>query len=1442
LLCYSNAWSNPEGGNVVEGSATITSLDKKLNVHQHTDKTIINWQSFDIDIDEYTQFHQPSSSAMALNRVNSADPSNILGNLTANGNIILINPNGVFFGKGSVVDVNGIIATTADINNDDYMVGKLEFNIPGNPDATIENEGLITAKEAGLVGIVAPNVLNSGIIKAKLGKVQLASGDAFALDLYGDGLYSIKVSDDVLSQLVTNTGQITAEGGTIAITAAAAKEIVNSLIVIEGELRSPTIEEKNGEIIISGSNEVKISNSVIDVSGYAESEQGGKIEITGNNIEIENTFIDASGYESFAKEQIYDAGTSTNTSDGEVIYEKEFLQHENRAGGSIKIGGDYLGGGDTPTAQTVTIDSGTTIKNDAIKSGDGGRTIIWSDDTTKFSGTATAKGGAESGNGGFIETSGKVYLKIGNLAKVNTLAEFGKTGMWLLDPQDFTIASSGGDISGATLTSNLSSSDVTILSSGGGTSGSGDINVNDAVSWSTNTLTLTAARDININNVMTTTGTAALTMNTATTNGSDAGVSGGRVKVDLDSNGFNGRVDYSASGNLTINGNVHTVINSLGAEGSATGTDLQGIDGDLAGYYVLGSNIDASATTGWNAGAGFNPIGGTFTGQFNGLGHTISGLYIDRPGSSYIGLFSLANSSSIGNVGIVNADVSGGFSSGILVGRNENSVLIYNSYSTGDISLDDNGGGGLVGQNRNSSTITNSFSHADINNSSLNFVIGGLVGSNELSSTVSYSFATGVVTSNSDFVGGLVGSNSTSATVTNSYATGNVVASGNYIGGLIGDNSGATISYSHATGDVSSSGFSIGGLVGRSFNPSSISNSYAAGDVSSADNNIGGLVGENNETPINNSYATGSVTSTGGGFVGGLIGNNYNSSAISNNYATGAVSALSNNVGGLIGNNDDSSTISDSYATGSTTSTGGGDVGGLIGDNNNSSHVSNSYASGAVSASGNDVGGLIGDNDSSTVTDSYATGSTTSTGGGDVGGLIGDNNNSSHVSNSYASGAVSASGDDVGGLIGDNASSNIRNSYATGNVTSSGNDVGGLAGDNESSAIDDSYATGNVSSSGDGIGGLIGDNFSSSVVTNSYSVGVISGSGTNKGGLIGVNTATVNNNSFWDTETSGMTTSAAGTGKTTAQMQNITTFTNAGWDFDDDWSFHPTENNGYPVLRDFFTEIDVTLLKSTVKTYGDANPTLALGTDYSVSGCSGCLSLGFGTAMTTSTNAGLYNYGNGSIVGTSNLFSHSFNTGVVADYIVDYNYGDGSLSTTVKKATLTASLNRYVQIKTEKTTDFDIQFDGFKLNESNSVLNNLPNISLSANSSNNLESYDISLLGGADDNYTFSFDNPVGLLKILPKNIGNIMNEFKSIFANDSKIKVQKTILLKQNSNFNNSNFNVDINSKNKIYKGLDKPETKTIKIFAGLVEISSELAIKYNIKSDQLFLVNDGK
>ena len=498
----SGTFANPEGGNVVSGSANISANGKKLDVYQQSDRAVIDWRSFDIQIDEHTQFHQPSSSATALNRVNSADPSHILGQLSANGNVILVNPNGVFFGSGSKVDVNGLIATTSDITNADFMAGNLRFNIPGNPNAAVVNAGNISAKDAGLVALVAPNVANHGVITAKFGRVELASGDSFMVDLYGDGLYELKVSDEVLSQLVSNTGSIRAEGGTIAITASAGKEIVNSLITIEGELRAPTIEEKGGKIIIAaegsnavqgnveedkgkkqGSSTVLVGNSYIDASGRDEGEQGGEIEITADNIGIlQNTIIDASGHSApvpEAKPDIEpsaaegtshvsdgtsqngdnqnnssaaegtshasddsssrgDNGTATMTADKDIRAEEEFLAHENRAGGSIKIGGDYLGTGDTATAEYVYVDQNSFIFNDAIESGDAGRTIIWSDHTTDFYGNVFARGGNEGGNGGFLETSGKKFLDAKGYADLTAIDGY-KKGTYLLDPADITI-------------------------------------------------------------------------------------------------------------------------------------------------------------------------------------------------------------------------------------------------------------------------------------------------------------------------------------------------------------------------------------------------------------------------------------------------------------------------------------------------------------------------------------------------------------------------------------------------------------------------------------------------------------------------------------------------------------------------------------------------------------------------------------------------------------------------------------------------------------------------------------------------------------------------------------------------------------------------------------------------------------------------------------------
>jgi filamentous hemagglutinin family protein len=419
------AHANPEGGVVSGGSATITSDANKLNIIQHSDRAIIDWRSFNIGIGEHTQFYQPNSNSVILNRVNGADPSKILGTLTANGNVILINPNGVLFGAGSRVDVNGLVATTADIGNSQFMNAgnTLHFDKAGNANASVINEGHITAKQAGLVGLVAPNVLNSGIIEAKLGQVQLASGDTVTVDMRGNGLFEVAVSEDVKSQLVSNSGIIRAEGGTIAMTAAAGKNIVNNLIKVSGELHAPTVSQKGGKIIIgaAGSNAVKnnvttnkgqkqgsstvIVDGTMNASGTKTAEKGGIVEITADHIQLESgSVIDASG----------DAG-----------------------GGDIKIGGDYKGLGTTATALSVTMDTGSTILNNALTLGNGGRTILWSDDTTIFKGDIEGKGGSQGGLGGFLETSGKKNL----LTRGNVIltAANGSAGNWLLDPTNITI-------------------------------------------------------------------------------------------------------------------------------------------------------------------------------------------------------------------------------------------------------------------------------------------------------------------------------------------------------------------------------------------------------------------------------------------------------------------------------------------------------------------------------------------------------------------------------------------------------------------------------------------------------------------------------------------------------------------------------------------------------------------------------------------------------------------------------------------------------------------------------------------------------------------------------------------------------------------------------------------------------------------------------------------
>ncbi|MBA44497.1 MAG: hypothetical protein CMF62_10925 [Magnetococcales bacterium] len=174
LISATPAHANPQGGVVVSGAATFSDNGSKLDIHQTTNRALIDWRSFDIAAGEHTQFHQPSANAVAVNRISDINPSTIAGTLSANGNLVLINPNGMMFTSTAVVDVNGIVATTADIDTAAFEAGSIFFDKTGNRDAKIINNGLITAADAGLVGLVAPQVENHGIIQARYGRIQLA--------------------------------------------------------------------------------------------------------------------------------------------------------------------------------------------------------------------------------------------------------------------------------------------------------------------------------------------------------------------------------------------------------------------------------------------------------------------------------------------------------------------------------------------------------------------------------------------------------------------------------------------------------------------------------------------------------------------------------------------------------------------------------------------------------------------------------------------------------------------------------------------------------------------------------------------------------------------------------------------------------------------------------------------------------------------------------------------------------------------------------------------------------------------------------------------------------------------------------------------------------------------------------------------------------------------
>jgi filamentous hemagglutinin family protein len=554
----SSAQANPVGGTLSAGTATISGQGTPVvQVNQSSDRAVIDWKSFNIAPGETTTFHQPSASSAILNRIHDQNPSQILGSLSANGIVALVNPNGMVFGQGSRVDVGSLIATSSNISNERFMNDRwLRFDGPGEAEAAIVNQGSISVREGGLAALVAPQVTNAGLITAKAGRVALGAGEIFTLDLYGDGLVSLAVTDRLREATVTQQGGIRAEGGTVLLTTAEARRVMDQAVNMDGWVDVSSVTQEAGSIVLHAAQGTANVNGKLHADGAVGT--GGKLQVTGQQVKV--------------------GAGAVLTAIGTY------------GGGDIKIGGDYQGGGTTPHAKTARIEAGATLDASATARGQGGRVIAWSDERTEFGGLIYARGGLLGGDGGFVETSSKERLAAHGL--VDASSAHGQGGEWLLDPSNVTIAngagfnaSGGGTVNPATDTYAVDATTIQTALNGGtsvtvttvnaGGTQVGDITVNNATINKTAggdaTLTLKADRNIvmtgstisSSSNELNVTlwsdadngsnGAISLTNSTITSNGGDIILGGGTNPTSDDAVGDAAHVDGISLDNTTLN-------------------------------------------------------------------------------------------------------------------------------------------------------------------------------------------------------------------------------------------------------------------------------------------------------------------------------------------------------------------------------------------------------------------------------------------------------------------------------------------------------------------------------------------------------------------------------------------------------------------------------------------------------------------------------------------------------------------------------------------------------------------------------------------------------------------------------------------------------------------------------------------------------------------------
>lgn len=565
---------------VVSGQATFQQQGN-VRAITNTPGTIIQWPGFSIAAGDVTRFIQQSSTSAVLNRITGQEPSRILGALESNGRVVLVNPNGVLFGAGSRVDVNGLVASSLNISNSDFLAGKMNF-AAGTVAGKVTNQGRIATPDGGQVVLIAPDVENNGVIQSPGGNVVLAAGHSVKLADTNNPALHVIVSAP--ADQAVNLGQIVAQGGRIDIYGG----LVNQRGLVNAD--SATVGA-NGQIVFKASGDLLLENgSTTSAKGAGT---GGIVHLLGDRVGLMgDAKVDASGQ---------------------------------TGGGTVLAGGDYQGKNPAiANAQQVFVSKDASIAADALQSGNGGKVIAWSDGTTRMLGSISARGGAQSGNGGFVEVSGRT-LDMRGVA--DTRAPKGRMGTLLLDPTNIWIADDQASATGAgmagtdtsaegfsasgavsdslltvaTLQTQLGVSMVTVSTANAAGGGAGMITVVNPVTWASDTgLTLNADAGININAAITGGNGSQLTLRTTGGNITQSG----RVAVTtLSAQADTGSVNLGtanevrfisgsgATGFVYNGGDMAAIIQGAGITTQGTGA----INIHIAGNLTVNGPVSAAA-------------------------------------------------------------------------------------------------------------------------------------------------------------------------------------------------------------------------------------------------------------------------------------------------------------------------------------------------------------------------------------------------------------------------------------------------------------------------------------------------------------------------------------------------------------------------------------------------------------------------------------------------------------------------------------------------------------------------------------------------------------------------------------------------------------------------------------------------------------------------------